>query len=158
MVRGTSNDEKNGPGLLPTAFISHFSDEYSIYLENRVRHKESCDGQRREQSYLYTGQIFTCSGINFDFVSLVYEQRNAYGSTSLNGSRFGSTLCGISLEAWLSLGDLKFYKQRRFDCEYISVLGTYFNHFVFFYKFQSISDGLFVQSDLLIVFYVHEVE
>ena len=95
---------------------------------------------------------------DFDFVSLVYEQRNAYGSTSLNGSRFGSTLCGISLETWLSLGDLKFYKQRRFDCEYISVVGTYFNHFVFFYKFQSISDGLFVQSDLLIVFYVHEVE
>ena len=85
-------------------------DEYSIYLENRVRHKESCDGQRREQSYLYTGQIFTCSGINFDFVSLVYEQRNAYGSTSLNGSRFGSTLCGISLEAGLCLCDHKLYE------------------------------------------------
>ena len=131
MVRGTSTMRKTGPGCFRQPLSAYFSDEYSIYLENRVRHKESCDGQRREQSYLYTGQIFTCSGINFDFVSLVYEQRNAYGSTSLNGSRFGSTLCGISLETWLSLGDLKFYKQRRFDCEYISVVGTYFNHFVF---------------------------
>ena len=27
---------------------------------------------------LYTGQILTCSGINLDLVSLLYEQRNVY--------------------------------------------------------------------------------
>ena len=61
---------------------------------------------------LYTGQILTCSGINLDLVSLLYEQRNVYVCTCLNSSRLGSTCSGISLESRLCLCNLKLYENR----------------------------------------------
>ena len=66
---------------------------------------------------LYTGQILTCSGINLDLVSLLYEQRNVYVCTCLNSSRLGSTCSGISLESRLCLCNLKLYEKRWLYCK-----------------------------------------
>ena len=71
---------------------------------------------------LNSGQILTSTGIDLDLVAVVYEERYIYGSTSLYGSRLGCTLCGITLEARLGVGDLQLYEQRRLNREYLAVV------------------------------------
>ena len=71
---------------------------------------------------LNSGQILTGSGVDLDLVSGLNEQRNVNNCTSLNGCRLGSTCCGITFEARLSICDLKLYKQRSLYCEYVTVV------------------------------------
>ena len=106
---------------------------------------------------LNSGQILTGSGVDLDLVSGLNEQRNVNNCTSLNGCRFGSTCCGITFEARLSICDLKLYKQRSLYCKYIAVVRTYLYHLVLLNELQRITDGLIVQSDLIVVLCIHEV-
>ena len=106
---------------------------------------------------LYTGQILTCSGINLDLVSLLYEQRNVYVCTCLNSSRLGSTCSGISLESRLCLCNLKFYEKRWLYCKYIALVRTDLNHLVLLNKLQCITDTVLCQVNLVISLYIHEM-
>ena len=85
---------------------------------------------------LNSGQILTSTGINLDLVAVVYEQRYIYGSTSLYGSRLGCTLCGITLEARLGVGDLQLYEQRRLNREYLAVVRADLNGLVLFHHLR----------------------
>lgn len=104
-----------------------------------------------------TGQILTCSGINLDLVSLLYEQRNVYVCTCLNSSRLGSTCSGISLESRLCLCNLKFYEKRWLYCKYIALVRTDLNHLVLLNKLQCITDTVLCQVNLVISLYIHEM-
>lgn len=106
---------------------------------------------------LYTGQILTCSGINLDLVSLLYEQRNVYVCTCLNSSRLGSTCSGISLESRLCLCNLKLYEKRWLYCKYIALVRTDLNHLVLLNKLQCITDTVLCQVNLVISLYIHEM-
>ena len=106
---------------------------------------------------LYTGEILSCSCIDFQFVALVYEQRNLNLCTCLNSCRFGSTLCCISCESWLCLNNLKLYEKRWLDCEYFAVMRANLNHLVILNEFQRIANLLLCKTNLVICLCVHEV-
>ena len=93
----------------------------------------------------------------FQFVALVYEQRNLNLCTCLNSCRFGSTLCCVSSESWLCLDNLKLYEEWRLDSKYFAIMRANLNHLIILNEFQRISNLLLSKAYLVICLCVHEV-
>ena len=105
---------------------------------------------------LYSGQIFTGSGVDLDDIAFVYEQRYINLCAGLNGSRLICASSGIALEARLGLSNCQLYEQRGLHCEYAAVMRTDLADFILFYELQSIADCILIQRDLVIGFHIHE--
>ena len=58
--------------------------------------------------FLYSGQVFSCSGIDLDHIALVNKQRYIYHCASFYSCRLGSALCCVSCESRLCFCDLQF--------------------------------------------------
>ena len=82
---------------------------------------------------LYSGQIFTGSGVDLDDIAFVYEQRYINLCAGLNGSRLICASSGITLEARLGLSNCQLYEQRGLHCEYAAVMRTDLADFILFY-------------------------
>ena len=106
---------------------------------------------------LYTGQIFTCSGIDLQLVACVDEQRNHDLCSGLDRCRFGGALCRIAGKSGLCLGHFEFHKERRLDREHIAIVGADLHDLVFLDKFKGISHLILRQCDLVKGLVVHKV-
>ena len=59
---------------------------------------------------LYSGQVFSCSGVDLDHIPLVYKQRHVYYCASFHSRRFCCALSCISGKARLCLCNLQLNK------------------------------------------------
>ena len=78
--------------------------------------------------------------------------------SGLHNRRLGGASGRIPLEARLCIRDIQLYKERRLYGEYIAIVGAYLHHFIFLHKFQSITDVVRIQRNLIKGIRIHEME
>ena len=103
-------------------------------------------------------EVPTFSRIDTHQLSLPNERGNLNHDACFQGGRLGGVACGCSFELRFGLDHLQLHRGRHLETNWLTIEELDVDGRPLFEKVPTVSEGLFIKRDLLVVFRIHEVE
>ena len=123
-----------------------------------IHYTGTCAKSATPKGGLRALQIFSVTGVDFDFVARVHEQRHLDGGAGFRDGRLVGTGCGVSLEARFRLRDFEDHECWRLDTDAHVLEEHDLADRVLLAELQRVADARGIQRNLLVGLFIHEVK